>query len=83
MPIRGQFMLSRGHRQVQSLLRGLNRIVEPPGLGVGGREGLENDRVFAAGERAGLPGQFHRFCSVAQRCLRRSGQQPRQNILDR
>ena len=66
---------------MQSAPRGFQRFGKPSSLGQGGGEGAKNDRVFSAGQFIGLPGQFHRFVTVAQRGLRSSGQEPGQIVL--
>ena len=62
--------------QARGVLRRFHRFGKPPGLGQGGGKGVENDRIFPAGQRIGLPGQLHRLVAVAQRRLRASGQEP-------
>ena len=51
--------------QAQSVLRRFRCFGKPPGFGQGGGKGVENDRVFSAGQLIGLLGQFHRVAAFA------------------
>jgi hypothetical protein len=63
-------------------LRAQHGVAKSPRLGQRGGKGSKKEGVLSASPIISLPGQFYCQATVAQRCLRASGQEPGEVVLD-